>query len=101
MPGGFFPRAAGLRALLLPLAVPALLACSDTPDERTPDLSPENWADDYDRFLAAQLVDRTEAGVATGKRGAVAVAYNGLARAPGLRRSNRGAARSTRPSPRP
>ncbi len=84
MPGGFFPRAAGLRALLLPLAVPALLACSDTPDERTPDLSPENWADDYDRFLAAQLVDRTEAGVATGKRGAVAVAYNGLAARAGL-----------------
>ena len=47
--------------------------------EQAPDLSPENWADDYDRFLAAQLVDRTEAGIATGKRGAVAVAYNGLA----------------------
>ena len=73
-----------LRSLLLPLVVLALQACSGAPEQRTPDLSPENWADDYDRFMAAQLVDRTEAGVAMGKRGAVTVAYNGLAARAGL-----------------
>ena len=70
--------------LLLPLVVLAIQACTDAPAQRTPDLSPENWADDYDRFMAAQLVDRTEAGVATGERGAVTVAYNGLAARAGL-----------------
>jgi len=48
------------------------------------DLSPETWKADYDRFMAAQLVDRTEAGVAAGTRGAVTVAYNGLAARAGL-----------------
>ena len=75
----------------------AFQACSDPPAEQAPDLSPENWADDYDRFLAAQLVDRTEAGVATGQRGAVTVAYNGLAARAGLEALKQGAERSTRP----
>ena len=48
------------------------------------ELSPERWSDDYDRFMQAQLVDRTEAGVATGSNGAVTVAYNGLAARAGL-----------------
>ena len=59
----------------------ALLTCTDTPP---PDLSPQRWTDDYNTFMAAQLVDRTEAGVATGTNGAVAVAYNGLAARAGL-----------------
>lgn len=49
-----------------------------------PDLSPATWQEDYDRFMAAQLVDRSEAGVATGREGAVTVAYNGLAARAGL-----------------
>ncbi len=79
IPGGFFRRMRRLPALVLSLAVLAPQACSSAPD-----LSPENWADDYDRFMAAQLVERTEAGVAMGKRGAVTVAYNGLAARAGL-----------------
>ncbi len=48
------------------------------------DLSPVRWQVDYDRFMAAQLVDRTTAGVATGTNGAATVAYNGLAARAGL-----------------
>ena len=67
--------------VLLSLAgVLVLQACG----RRAPDLSPDNWADDYDRFMAAQLVERTGAGVATGEQGAVTVAYNGLAARAGL-----------------
>ena len=48
-------------------------------------LSPANWPKgEYERFLQAQDVDRTEAGVATGRSGAVTVAYNGLAARAGL-----------------
>jgi len=53
-------------------------------DASVVDLSPATWQADYDRFMAAQLVDRTEAGVATGHTGAVTVAYNGLAARAGL-----------------
>ena len=67
-------------AVLLPLVALALHACT----WGEPDLSPENWAEDYDRFMAAQLVERTAADVATGERGAVTVAYNGLAARAGL-----------------
>ena len=70
-------RAAGLAAV----ACVALQSCAGSPE---PDLSPERWADDYEAYMAAQLVDRTEAGVATGMNGAVAVAYNGLAARAGL-----------------
>ena len=79
IPGGFFRRIRRLPALVLSLAALAPQACSSAPD-----LSPEGWADDYDRFMDAQLVERTEAGVAMGKRGAVTVAYNGLAARAGL-----------------
>src|SRR6266446_6561950 len=48
-------------------------------------LSPTVWPKgEYERFVKAQGVDRTEAGVATGRNGAVTVAYNGLAARAGL-----------------
>jgi len=48
-------------------------------------LSPLNWpAGEYERFMAMQLVDRTSAGEAKGKNGAVTVAYNALAARAGL-----------------
>ena len=70
-------RAAGL-------ATVACLALQSCAGRTEPDLSPKRWADDYETYMAAQLVDRTEAGVATGMNGAVAVAYNGLAARAGL-----------------
>jgi gamma-glutamyltranspeptidase/glutathione hydrolase len=49
------------------------------------DLSPANWpAAEYQRLVNAQSVDRTTAGEARGKHGAVTVAYNGLAARAGL-----------------
>ncbi|WP_126494814.1 gamma-glutamyltransferase [Sphingosinicella microcystinivorans] len=49
------------------------------------DLSPARWpAGEYDSFMTAQGVDRTRAGTAKGTRGAVTVAYNGLAARAGL-----------------
>ena len=49
------------------------------------DISPATWPKgDYERFIAAQNVDRTESSVATGKNGAVTVAYNGIAARAGL-----------------
>ncbi len=67
------------------LALVAAAACA-TPEPAAPvvDLSPSTWQADYDTFMAAQLVDRTSAGVATGSGGAVTVAYNGLAARAGL-----------------
>ena len=66
------------------LAVTLLLGCAPASVGEAVDLSPRTWLEDYDRFMAAQLVDRTEAGVATGVNGAVTVAYNGLAARAGL-----------------
>ncbi len=49
------------------------------------DLSPISWPKgEYDRFIKAQDIDRTEAGSAIGSNGAVTVAYNGLAARAGL-----------------
>jgi gamma-glutamyltranspeptidase/glutathione hydrolase len=49
------------------------------------DISPASWPKgEYETFIAGQGVDRTEAGVATGKNGAVTVAYNGIAARAGL-----------------
>jgi gamma-glutamyltranspeptidase/glutathione hydrolase len=49
------------------------------------DLSPSAWpSGEYERFMQAQDVDRTEAGVAVGRNGAVTVAYNGVAARAGL-----------------
>jgi gamma-glutamyltranspeptidase/glutathione hydrolase len=48
-------------------------------------LSPKNWpAGEYARFLKAQGLDRTTAGSAKGRHGAVTVAYGGLAARAGL-----------------
>ncbi|AMO23639.1 gamma-glutamyltransferase [Ramlibacter solisilvae] len=53
--------------------------------EKTVDLSPARWpADEYQRYLGAQSVDRTTAGEAKGKNGAVTVAYSGIAARAGL-----------------
>ncbi|HVS16563.1 MAG TPA: gamma-glutamyltransferase [Thermoanaerobaculia bacterium] len=74
------------RWVLAALAV-ALTCCVPVGGGRSapaPDLSPATWQEEWDRYLAAQLVERTEAGVATGSRGAVSVAYNGLAARAGL-----------------
>jgi gamma-glutamyltranspeptidase / glutathione hydrolase len=57
-------------------ATPPALAASS----KRVDLSPANWpAGEYDRFMKAQGIDRTTAGSAKGKQGAVTVAYNGNA----------------------
>lgn len=72
---------------LATLSILAVVACAtmvgpaQVPDV---DLSPDNWKADYDRFMEAQRIDRTEAGVASGMNGAVTVAYNGLAARAGL-----------------
>ncbi len=76
-------RSLGLVALLV-------LACSPALPTDQAGLSPRAWMEDYDRFMAAQLVERTEAGAATGRNGAVAVAYNGLAARAGLEALKRG-----------
>lgn len=48
-------------------------------------LSPRDWpAGEYDKFVQAQANVRTEAGLATGRKGAVTVAYNALAARAGL-----------------
>ncbi len=61
-------------------ASPALAAAG-----KRVDLSPARWpAGDYDRFIKAQGIDRTTAGSARGKQGAVTVAYNALAARAGL-----------------
>lgn len=55
------------------------------------DLSPKSWpAGEYARYLTAQGVDRTTAGSAKGKQGAVTVAYGGLAARAGLEALKRG-----------
>lgn len=72
-----------LLALVLSRSVAAETIQSRPPDGAA-DLSPARWREDYDRYLAAQLVERTAAGVATGTRGAVTVAYNALAARAGL-----------------
>jgi len=55
------------------------------PAEAVVNLSPANWpAGEFDRFMAAQDVDRSSAGTARGFNGAVTVAYSGLAARAGL-----------------
>lgn len=55
------------------------------------DLSPRTWPKgEYQRLMAAQDVDRTRAGHAQGRNGAVTVAYNGLAARAGLEALKRG-----------
>jgi len=62
-----------------------LFAGAALAQERATHLAPSAWPDGgYERFLKAQDVDRTKAGVAIGRRGAVTVAYNGIAARAGL-----------------
>jgi gamma-glutamyltranspeptidase/glutathione hydrolase len=74
--------AGGPVAALLLIAAVGCTAPEPTP--AVADLSPAIWQADYDQFMAAQLVERASAGVATGSSGAVTVAYNGLAARAGL-----------------
>lgn len=90
-----------MRTIALMISCALLAACSPEPESpavatpvaaapvvETPlvvDLSPANWpAGEYDRYMAAQNVDRTTAGTASGYNGAVTVAYGGLAARAGL-----------------
>src|SRR5262245_63463233 len=62
-----------------------LTAGAAAPPKPIVNLSPTAWPKgEYERFLRAQDADRTEAGVATGRNGAVTVAYNGVAARAGL-----------------
>ncbi|MEZ5318319.1 MAG: gamma-glutamyltransferase [Vicinamibacterales bacterium] len=66
------------------LLTAACVACAPSGPARI-DLSPATWpAGEFDRYLRAQDEDRTTAGVATGRGGAVTVAYNGIAARAGL-----------------
>ena len=62
-----------------------LIARAALAQEQSINLAPSAWPEgDYERFINAQAVDRTKAGIATGRRGAVTVAYNGIAARAGL-----------------
>lgn len=78
-----FPRRSTLRQALCLVSL-LLLACSPAFSVDQAGLSPRGWMEDYEQFMAAQLADRTKAGVATGRNGAVTVAYNGLSARAGL-----------------
>lgn len=71
------------RLVLLALALAAGCSGLGAKPEQV-DLSPRTWQADYERFMQAQGVDRTRAGAASGRNGAVTVAYNGLAARAGL-----------------
>jgi gamma-glutamyltranspeptidase/glutathione hydrolase len=74
-----------LQKLLAWSAALLLTTCATLPSKRAVDLSPANWSKgEYEKILNAQDVDRTEAGAATGRNGAVTVAYNGIAARAGL-----------------
>lgn len=77
------------------LAIALLLflgaSCASQPDRYEPpersarvNLSPETWREDYETFMAAQGIERTEADVAVGYHGAVTVAHSPLASRAGL-----------------
>ena len=71
------------RVLILLSAI--VVACGAGAQEKAVDISPANWpAGEYERFMAAQDVDRHTAGTASGYNGAVTVAYSGLAARAGL-----------------
>jgi gamma-glutamyltranspeptidase/glutathione hydrolase len=72
------------RVICLAAALSVVSAGAQTPAIVT-NIAPSSWPKgEYERFIAAQNVDRTKAGVATGRNGAVAVAYNGIAARAGL-----------------
>lgn len=70
--------------ILLLLPVPATAAGDEA------DLRPRQWRQDYDRYLALQSEVRRDAGVASGRNGAVTVAYNALAARAGLEAMKQG-----------
>jgi gamma-glutamyltranspeptidase / glutathione hydrolase len=77
-------RFRSLRAGRAPLACLVAMLVSPVGSQSV-DLSPQQWPKaEYDRFMAAQNILRTEAGVASGRKGAVTVAYNGIAARAGL-----------------
>jgi gamma-glutamyltranspeptidase/glutathione hydrolase len=79
-----------LRVLVLAAVVLAAPAAATQP-AAVADLSPASWpSGEYEKFITAQGVDRTTAGVATGQNGAVTVAYNGIAARAGLEALKRG-----------
>lgn len=68
-----------------------VLLVLDGRGQQVQDLSPRSWpAGEYARLLAAQNQMRTTAGAASGYRGAVTVAYNGIAARAGLEALERG-----------
>jgi gamma-glutamyltranspeptidase/glutathione hydrolase len=72
------------RVLCLSAALSVVSAGAQAPPAVT-DISPAVWPKgEYERFIAAQNVQRTKAGMATGRNGAVSVAYNGIAARAGL-----------------
>lgn len=75
--------------MIFRLALFGLSACLVVPAIAAPpevkDLSPAVWPKgEYEQYIQAQDVDRTRAGVATGRNGAVTVAYNGIAARAGV-----------------
>jgi len=72
-------------------SVLSVVSTSAQAPPRATDISPAVWPKgEYERFIAAQNVDRTTASVATGRNGAVTVAYNGIAARAGLESLARG-----------
>ena len=72
-------------------SVLSVVSTSAQAPARATDVSPAVWPKgEYERFIAAQNVDRTTASVATGRNGAVTVAYNGIAARAGLEALARG-----------
>ncbi len=80
-----------VRPRLIPVLLVAAVVAGTAGRSQTVTLSPRAWpVGEYERFMRAQDVDRTEAGVASGRNGAVTVAYNGLAARAGLEALARG-----------
>src|SRR5262245_40668454 len=84
-------RLPSLKLLAWVVTVVLITSATLTPKEpvKSPkgavNLSPTAWPKgEYERLMKAQEVDRMEAGVATGRNGAVTVAYNGIAARAGL-----------------
>lgn len=78
------------RIICLAAALSVISTSAQTPAAVT-SIAPSSWPKgDYERFIAAQNVDRTKADVATGRNGAVTVAYNGIAARAGLEALARG-----------
>ena len=68
-----------------PLCCLAAFLSAPLAAQQSVDLSPSAWPrGEYERFVRIQGTDRTEAGAASGRNGAVTVAYNGLAARAGL-----------------